>query len=86
MKFYKLSYVLYDPSNGSTEPDKYMAEIPAIPGCRAWGDTPEETLVFIQDIAAQMIEINEEEGWELPDEVKDALVKPALNSDIMVAV
>ena len=86
MKFYKLSYVLYDPSNGSTEPDKYMAEIPAIPGCRAWGDTPEETLVFIQDIAAQMIEINEEEGWDLPDEVKAALVEHDPSNEILVAV
>ena len=51
MKLYKLSYVMHDPSE-STEEDKYMAEIPALPGCRAWGDTPVETLDILQSVAA----------------------------------
>ena len=41
--YYNLSYILYSPAE-STEPDKYMAEAQDIPGCRAWGDTPEETI------------------------------------------
>lgn len=37
MKLYTLTYLMYDPSNGGTEPDKYMADIPAIPVCRVRG-------------------------------------------------
>ena len=33
MKHYRLRYVMHDPSE-KTE-DKYMAEIPALPGCKA---------------------------------------------------
>ena len=32
-----------------------MAEIPALPGCRAWGDTPEEALDIISDLAVGFI-------------------------------
>ena len=65
MKAYKLQFVMYDPSE-STEPDKYMAEIPALPGCRVWGDSPEETMDILQDIAAGIIETHVERGYELP--------------------
>ena len=85
MKLYKFSYILYEPEE-STEPDKYMAEIPAIQGCRVWGDTPEETLDILQDIASKMIEMNIEYGWELPDEVKAALVEHDPAKEILVAV
>lgn len=39
----------------STEPDKWMAEIPALPGCRAWGDTQDEALEIIADLAVDFI-------------------------------
>lgn len=65
MKGYRLDYILYDPEL-STEPDQYMAEIPAIPGCRAWGDTPEDTIETLQSVVAAFIEIYEENGEELP--------------------
>ena len=64
MKRYRLDYTLYDPAL-STEPDQYMAEIPALPGCRAWGDTPEETIEVLQSVAAAFIDIYEENGEEL---------------------
>ncbi len=32
---YRLSYVMYAPCEGTE--DMYMAEVPALPGCRAWG-------------------------------------------------
>ena len=73
MKTYKLPYVLYPPSQ-STEPDKYMAEIPILPGCMAWGDTPAETVDILQSVAAAMIELSIEDGDELPSEVQAALV------------
>ena len=75
MKTYKLPYVIYPPSQ-STEPDKYMAEIPILPGCMAWGDTPAETVDILQSVAAIMIELQIEDGDELPSEVQSALVEP----------
>ena len=85
MKTYKLQFVMYDPSE-STEPDKYMAEIPAIPGCRAWGDTPGETLHILQDVAAGIIETYIERGYELPGGLKDALVFSDNASEALVSV
>ena len=64
MKAYKLQFVMYDPSE-STEPDKYMAEVPALPGCRVWGDSPEETMDILQDVASGIIETHVERGYEL---------------------
>jgi predicted RNase H-like HicB family nuclease len=54
MKLYKLSLVIHQPSE-ETE-DKYMAEVPALPGCRAWGDSPTEVMENIQSVAAGFIE------------------------------
>ena len=65
MKGYRLDYVLYSPEL-STEPDQYMAEIPALPGCRAWGDTPEDTIDALQSVAGAFIDLYEEQGEELP--------------------
>ena len=85
MKTYKLPYVLYPPSQ-STEPDKYMAEIPILPGCMAWGDTPAETLDILQSVAAAFIEIDIERGWDLPEEVQAALVAPEDANELTVFV
>ena len=46
MELYKLRAVLREPSE-DTE-DKYLAEIPDLPGCRAWGDTPAQALESLQ--------------------------------------
>ena len=85
MKAYKLQFVIYDPSE-STEPDKYMAEIPALPGCRVWGDTPEDTIDILQDVAAGIIETHIERGYDLPDEVKKALIVSDSSNELVVAV
>ena len=53
MKQYKLSVIMYEPSD-ETE-NRYMAETPALPGCRAWGNTPAETLEYLQSVAAEFI-------------------------------
>ena len=64
MKRYELRYVMHEPSE-DTE-DKCMAEIPALPGCRAWGDTPEDALDILQSVAAASIDVYIERGYELP--------------------
>ena len=69
MKHYKLRYVMHEPSE-DTE-DKYMAEIPALSGCRAWGDTPEDTLDILESVAGASIEVYIERGYELPAQVRE---------------
>ena len=73
MKYYRLKYDLYDPSL-STEPDKYMAEIPAFPGCVAWGDTPEDALEILESVVTATIETYIEAGWRLPEEVSESVM------------
>ena len=73
MKQYKLSYVMYEPSEEMN--DKYMAEIPVLPGCRAWGDTPAETLYILEGVAEAFIQSYQERGIELPPEIVAAPVK-----------
>ena len=55
---YRLSYVMYAPCE-DTE-DMYMAEVPVLPGCRAWGETPELALEYIESVAQAFIDSYEE--------------------------
>ena len=71
MKLYKLPLVIHEPSE-ETE-DKYMAEIPTLPGCRAWGDSPTEVMENLQSVAAGFIESYTSSGDALPGEVEAAL-------------
>ena len=64
-KRYRLPYALYEPSE-STEPDKYMAEVPLFPNCVAWGDSPEETIAILESVVVEMIQVYEERGYQLP--------------------
>ena len=51
---------MHEPSE-ETE-DKYLVEVPALPGCRAWGDSPTEALDHIQSVAAAFIDSYHEPG------------------------
>ena len=73
MKYYRLKYDLYDPSE-STESDKYMAEIPTSPECIAWGDTPEEALETLESVVAATIETYIGEDWDLAEEVSNSVL------------
>ena len=68
MKLYKLSLVIHEP-NEDTE-DEYMAEIPMLPGCRAWGETAAEVLENLQSVAAEYIESCRASGDPLPPELQ----------------
>ena len=68
MKLYRLPLVIHEP-NEETE-DKYMAEVPAFPGCRAWGDTPTEVMENLQSVAAGFIDAYKASGDPLPPEVE----------------
>lgn len=85
MKQYRLPVVLHEPSE-DTE-DKYMAEVPVLPGCRAWGDTPAEVMENLQSVAAAFIESYHKRGDALPPEVEAAVTTSGdkLTSEVLVA-
>ena len=68
MKLYKLPVAINEPSEAGE--DKYMAEIPNLPGCRAWGDTVAEALENLQSVATAFIESYKSKGDPLPPEVE----------------
>ena len=70
MKLYRLPLVMHEPS-ADTE-SKFMAEVQAISGCRAWGDTAAEALENLQSVAAAFIESYHSRGDSLPPEVEAA--------------
>ena len=87
MKRYKLPFILHEP--GAETEDKFMAEIPALPGCRAWGDTVAQTLENLQSVAATFIESHADMGDDLPLEVEAASVDIAKNfvlNEVLIAV
>ena len=87
MKLYKLPIVICEPSE-ETE-DKYMAEVPALSGCRAWGDTATEALENLQSVAAGFIESYRAHGEPLPPEVEAASSEPVgtqILSEVLVVV
>ena len=67
---YKLPYTLKEPSE-DTE-DMYLAEVPILPGCRAWGVTPDEALFNLQGVAADFIASYRDHGDQLPDGIAEA--------------
>ena len=70
MRHYQLRYVLHSPSEDTG--GMYMAEIPVLPGCRAWADTAAETVDILTSVAKEFIASYEAHGDELPDEVAAA--------------
>ena len=52
-KQYRLPYMLKAPSE-ETE-NMYLAEVPVLPGCRAWGATADEALLNLEGVAADFI-------------------------------
>lgn len=69
MKQYKLPVIMHQPSE-NTE-DKYMAEIPLLAGCRAWGDTAAEAMENLRSVAAEFIRSFIEKGQQFPEAVEE---------------
>ena len=87
MKLYRLPFVMHEPSE-DTE-GKYMAELPGLPGCRAWGTTAAEALENLQGVATAFIESYRDRGDFLPPEVEAAAQEsagPDAISEVLVAV
>ena len=87
MKLYRLPLVMHEPTDDSE--NKYMAEVPALPGCRAWGDTAADALENLQSVAAAFIESYRSRGDSLPAEVEAVSSESIDNqmvSEVLVAV
>lgn len=67
MDIYQLEYTLHEPQE--SEGWMYLAEVPALQGAMAWGETPEETLQSLVAVAQTIIQLRREEGAALPPEI-----------------
>ena len=86
MKLYKLPIVLQEPTEDSG--NKYLAEVPSLPGCRAWGDSAAEAVDNLQSVAAAFIESYKERGDPLPPSVQNLASETGTTtvSEVLVAV
>ncbi len=87
MKLYRLSLVMREPSEETK--NKYMAEVPTLPGCRAWGDTAADVLGNLQSLATAFIESYTSRGDPIPPEVEAASIEAEgldTLSEVLVAV
>ncbi len=73
-RLYDYTVVLRPDDNGT-----FVAFVPAIPGCHAWGKTPEEAQTELLNVFDMIREEYEEDGRMLPDDV-DAKVVYACQS------
>lgn len=85
MSLYRLPVVLYEPSEETEH--KYMAEVPILPGCRAWGDSPAQALEYAQSVAAAFLSSYRDRGDPLPPGVETAAVDVSapLVAEVLVA-
>ena len=67
MDIYQLDYVLHEPEE--SHGGMYRAEIPSLQGCRAWGDTPAETLEELREVARTILQLRKEKGEPLPPDI-----------------
>ena len=69
-KQYGLPYTLKEPSKATEE--MFLAEVPVLPGCRAWGATAREALSNLEAVAADFIVSYQDHGDLLPDGIAEA--------------
>ncbi|MDE2765053.1 MAG: type II toxin-antitoxin system HicB family antitoxin [Chloroflexota bacterium] len=64
MELYQLDCVLREPTEDQGW--LYVAEIPELPGCRAWGETAKEALAEVSTVAEHFILSYKDRGKPLP--------------------
>ncbi len=85
MKQYRLPVIIFEPAEETD--NKYLAEIPILSGCRAWGDTPAEALENLRSVAAEFIQSFKQHGHHLPLAVEEAayeIVGPKASTEVTV--
>lgn len=75
MKLYKLPIVLHEPSEDTEW--KYMAEVPALPGCRAWADSVGEAMDYIRSVAESFVDSYLDRELPLPEQMESLQYDPA---------
>jgi predicted RNase H-like HicB family nuclease len=68
-RLYDYTVVLRSDDNGT-----FVAYVPAIPGCHAWGRTPEEAQAELQSVFEMISEEYEEEGRLMPQDIDSRAV------------
>jgi len=63
-RLYDYTIILRPDDNGT-----FVAIVPAIPGCHAWGRTPEEAQIELLNVFDMIREEHEEEGRMLPEDI-----------------
>lgn len=63
-RLYDYTVILRPDDNGT-----FVAFVPAIPGCHAWGHTPEEAQIELLNVFDMIREEHEEEGQMLPEDI-----------------
>ncbi len=63
-RLYDYTMILRPDDNGT-----FVAFVPAIPGCHAWGRTPEEAQIELLNVFDMIREEHEEEGRMLPEDI-----------------
>ena len=71
MELYRLNCVLREPCE--EQGWLYMAEIPALPGCRAWAETANAALAELSIVAEQFILSHKERGDPVPSAITRSL-------------
>ncbi len=63
-RLYDYTVILRPDDNGT-----FVAFVPAIPGCHAWGRTPEEAQIELLNVFDMIREEHEEDGRMLPEDI-----------------
>lgn len=63
-RLYDYTMILRPDDNGT-----FVAFVPAIPGCHAWGRTPEEAQIELLNVFDMIREEHEEDGRMLPEDI-----------------
>ena len=81
MKLYQLDYVLHEPR--ADHGWLFMAEIPELPGCRAWAETANQAVAELSTVAEQFLLSYRDRGKSLPEGIAQS---PSGQDMISVAV
>jgi predicted RNase H-like HicB family nuclease len=84
MQLYRLPVKVSEPSEDSG--GKYVAEVPLLPGCRAWGDSAAEALENVHSVAAAFLQSYREHGDELPAGVEPVEADSLALGEVLIAV
>ncbi len=82
MELYELNYILHEPCEEHGW--LYMAEVPELPGCRAWDETANSTLAELVTVAEAFVQSYKDRDIPLPKGIVSP--PPSKKGRISVAV